>query len=144
VPSRTQTAPPRALSSPGISGGAPRFTPGAIVGDRYRIVAPLGRGGMGEVYRADDTKLGQAVALKFLPARLARDPMLLERLHDEVRLGRQIAHPNVCRIYDIIDWEDAHFVAMEYVDGEDLSRLLRRIGRLAHDKAVDIARGVAA
>ena len=56
----------------------------------------------------------------------------------------RVSHPNVCRIYDIIDWEGAHFVAMEYVDGEDLSRLLKRIGRIAHDKAVDIARGIAA
>jgi serine/threonine-protein kinase len=99
---------------------------------------------MGEVYRAEDTKIGQTVALKFLPARLERDPVLLARLHDEVRLGRQIAHPNVCHLYDIIDWDGAHFVAMEYVDGEDLGRLLRRIGRLAPDKAVDFARGIAA
>ncbi|HUP60983.1 MAG TPA: serine/threonine-protein kinase [Thermoanaerobaculia bacterium] len=121
-----------------------QFAPGTIIAGRYRIASILGSGGMGEVYRADDTKLGQQVALKFLPQRLARDPLLLERLHDEVRLGRQIAHPNVCRIYDIVDWDDAHFVAMEYVDGEDLSRLLHRIGRLASDKAVDIARGIAA
>lgn len=121
-----------------------QFAPGTIIAGRYRIAGILGSGGMGEVYRADDTKLDQAVALKFLPARLARDPILLGRLHDEVRLGRQVAHPNVCRIYDIVDWEGAHFVAMEYVDGEDLAKLLRRIGRLAHDKAVDIARGIAA
>ena len=121
-----------------------QFAPGSIIAGRYRVASILGKGGMGEVYRADDTRLGQTVALKFLPARLARDPMLLARLHDEVRLGRQIAHPNVCRIYDIADWEGAHFVAMEFVDGEDLARLLKRIGRLAHDKAVDIARGVAA
>lgn len=124
--------------------GEDQFAPGTFIAGRYRIASLLGSGGMGEVYRADDTKLGQTVALKFLPARLARDSVLLQRLHDEVRLGRQIAHPNVCRIYDIVDWEGAHFVAMEYVDGEDLSRLLRRIGRLAHDKAVDIARGIAA
>ncbi|HEV7765352.1 MAG TPA: serine/threonine-protein kinase [Thermoanaerobaculia bacterium] len=121
-----------------------QFSPGTIIAGRYRISSILGSGGMGEVYRADDIKLDQTVALKFLPARLARDPLLLGRLHDEVRLGRQIAHPNVCRIYDIVDWEGAHFIAMEYVDGEDLSRLLRRIGRLADDKAVDIARGIAA
>jgi serine/threonine-protein kinase len=121
-----------------------QFAPGTIIAGRYRIAGILGSGGMGEVYRADDTKLDQPVALKFLPARLARDPILLGRLHDEVRLGRQVAHPNVCRIYDIVDWEGAHFVAMEYVDGEDLAKLLRRIGRLAHDKAVDIARGIAA
>src|SRR6185436_10796139 len=90
------------------------------------------------------TKLDQPVALEFLPARLARDPILLARLHDEVRLGRQVSHPNVCRIYDIAEWEGAHFVAMEFIDGEDLARLLHRIGRLAHDKAVDIARGTAA
>lgn len=130
------TPPPR--------GNDAQFAPGTIVAGRYRISNVLGRGGMGEVYRADDTKLGQTVALKFLPARLARDPVLLGRLHDEVRLGRVIAHPNVCRLYDIVEWDGAHFVSMEHVDGEDLSRLLRRIGRLAHDKAADIARGIAA
>jgi serine/threonine-protein kinase len=133
-----------AQTTPRSRGRVEQFTPGAIIAGRYRISAILGAGGMGEVYRADDLKLDQPVALKFLPARLARDPLLLGRLHDEVRLGRQIAHPNVCRIYDIVDWENAHFVAMEYVDGEDLSRLLRRIGRLPHDKAIDIARGIAA
>jgi len=108
-------------------GAQAQFAPGTIVAGRYRIAGILGSGGMGEVYRADDTKLDQPVALKFLPRRLARDPILLARLHDEVRLGRQISHPNVCRIYDIVDWEGAHFVAMEFVDGEDLSRLLKRI-----------------
>ncbi len=121
-----------------------QFAPGSIIAGRYRIVSLLGSGGMGEVYRADDLKLGQQVALKFLPAAFARDAMQLGLLHDEVRLGRQVAHPNVCRVYDIGEWDGAHFVAMEYVDGEDLARLLQRIGRLAHDKAVEIARGVAA
>jgi len=130
--------------TPRDRGDDAQFAPGTMVAGRYRIASILGSGGMGEVYRADDTKLGQTVALKFLPARLARDPILLDRLHDEVRLGRQIAHPNVCHLYDIVDWDGAHFVAMEYVDGEDLSRLLKRIGRLSHDKAVDIARGIAA
>ena len=120
-----------------------QFAPGSYVAGRYRIVSLLGSGGMGEVYRADDMKLGQQVALKFLPAG-AHDRAQLDLLHDEVRLGRQVSHPNVCRVYDIGDWDGAHFVAMEYVDGEDLGRLLRRIGRLAHDKAVEIARGLAA
>ena len=121
-----------------------QFAPGSIITGRYRIAGILGAGGMGEVYRADDIKLGQPVALKFLPARLARDPLLLARLHDEVRHGRQVSHPNVCRIYDIGEWEGTHFVAMELVDGEDLARLLRRIGHLPHEKAVEIARGIAA
>ncbi|HUR80652.1 MAG TPA: serine/threonine-protein kinase [Thermoanaerobaculia bacterium] len=133
-----------AVRTPRSRGNEAQFAPGTMIAGRYRIASILGSGGMGEVYRADDIKLDQPVALKFLPARLARDPVLLARLHDEVRLGRQIAHPNVCRIYDIVEWEHAQFVAMEYVDGEDLSRLLRRIGRIAHDKAVDIARGIAA
>ena len=130
--------------TPRTTHGDAQFAPGALIAGRYRIAGLLGSGGMGEVYRADDIKLDQQVALKFLPARLAKDQLLLLRLHDEVRLGRQIAHPNVCRIYDIGEFEETHFVAMEYVDGEDLRRLLSRIGRLASDKAVEIARGVAA
>jgi len=121
-----------------------RFTPGTLLAGRYRLVSPLGKGGMGEVYRADDTRLGQPVALKFLPAALATDPSRLERLVDEVRIGRQISHPNVCRLYDIGETEGHHFLVMEYVDGEDLASLLRRIGRLPGDKALEIARGLCA
>jgi serine/threonine-protein kinase len=121
-----------------------QFAPGSVIAGRYRIVSILGSGGMGEVYRADDMKLGQQVALKFLPAAFAHDLAQLDLLHEEVRLGRQVAHPNVCRVYDIGEWDGAHFVAMEYVDGEDLARLLQRISRLSHDKAVEIARGVTA
>jgi hypothetical protein len=123
---------------------APRFVPGALFADRYRIVALLGRGGMGEVYRADDLRLGQAVALKFLPEALAGDAGRLERLYNEVRTARQIAHPAVCRVYDIGEAEGQHFLSMEFVDGEDLASLLRRIGRLPQDKAIEIARQVCA
>ena len=121
-----------------------RFTPGTLLAGRYRIVSPLGRGGMGEVYRADDIRLGQPVALKFLKAALAADGERLQRLVDEVRIGRQISHPNVCRLYDIAEADGHHFLVMEYVDGEDLASLLRRIGRLPGDKALDIARGLCA
>jgi Protein kinase domain len=119
-----------------------RFMPGTLVGERYRVVGLLGRGGMGEVYRADDLRLGQAVALKFLPPELASDPVRLARFHNEVRLARQVSHPNVCRVHDIGDVDGQPFLSMEYVDGEDLSSLLRRIGRLPKDKAVEIARQV--
>ena len=114
------------------------FIPGTILMRRYRIVSLIGTGGMGEVYRADDMKLGQAVALKFLPQQMARSGADL--LLGEVRMGRQIAHPNVCRLYDIIEADDHHFIAMEYVDGEDLASLLRRIGRLPAEKALRVAR----
>jgi serine/threonine-protein kinase len=115
-----------------------------MLGERYRIVGLLGRGGMGEVYRADDLKLGQAVALKFVPKAVSGDESLLARFHAEVRLARQVSHPNVCRIYDIGEIEGRHFLSMEYVDGEDLASLLKRIGHLPVDKTVDIARQLCA
>jgi serine/threonine-protein kinase len=99
---------------------------------------------MGEVYRANDTKLGQLVALKFLAAAAARDERMLARLHGEVRIARQVSHPNVCRVYDIAEYQGSPFLTMEYVDGEDLASLLRRIGRLSGDKAIEIARRLCA
>jgi serine/threonine-protein kinase len=121
-----------------------RFLPGRLLAGRYRIIALLGKGGMGEVYRADDLTLGQPVALKFLPDEAARDQSLLERFKNEVRIARRVSHPNVCRVYDVGDFEGHTFFTMEYVDGEDLASLLRRIGRLPEDKALDIARQLCA
>jgi serine/threonine-protein kinase len=126
--------------SSGLPGGPARFVPGQVLAGRYRIVAPLGRGGMGEVYRADDLALGQAVALKFLPARLAADPDRLARFRKEVRVARQVSHPHVCRVYDLGEAEGQPFLTMEFIDGEDLASLLRRIGRLPEDKGVELAR----
>jgi serine/threonine-protein kinase len=94
---------------------------------------------MGEVYRADDLKLGHTVALKFLPKDLANDPRRLQLFHDEVRLARQISHPNVCRVHDIGEVDGQHFLSMEFIDGEDLKGLLRRIGRLPGSKGIEIA-----
>ncbi|HKG23406.1 MAG TPA: serine/threonine-protein kinase [Blastocatellia bacterium] len=119
--------------------GDVRFIPGIVLAGRYRIIGLLGKGGMGEVYRADDLKLAQPVALKFLPESLARDKAMLSRFHREVRIARQISHPNICRVYDIGEFDGQHFLSMEYVDGEDLGSLLRRIGRLPSDKATEIA-----
>jgi len=121
-----------------------RFLPGRLLAGRYRIIALLGRGGMGEVYRADDLTLGQPVALKFLPDEAARDEGLVERFKNEVRIARRVSHPTVCRVYDVGDVEGHTFFTMEYVDGEDLASLLRRIGRLPEDKALDIARQLCA
>jgi serine/threonine-protein kinase len=99
---------------------------------------------MGEVYRATDLTLGQVVALKFLPEATARDERLLARFYNEVRIARQVAHPNVCRVYDIGQVDGLHYISMEYVDGEDLGSLLRRIGRLPVDKALETARKLCA
>ncbi len=121
-----------------------RFVPGTVLAGRYRIVGLLGRGGMGEVYRADDLKLDQPVALKFLPHGLDTDEDRLARFYREVRVARQVSHPAVCRVYDVGEAEGHLFLSMELVDGENLASLLRRIGRLPPDKALDIARQLCA
>jgi serine/threonine-protein kinase len=121
-----------------------RFAPGTILDGRYRLIGLLGRGGMGEVYRADDLRLGQPVALKFLPEALGRDAVRLAQFHNEVRTARQVSHPNVCRVYDVGDVNGLLYLSMEYVDGEDLATSLRRIGRFPEDKATDIARQLCA
>jgi len=123
--------------------GDDTFTAGTIFAGRFRIVAALGRGGMGEVYRADDLELGQTVALKFLTA-FQSDERARDRLRAEVRVARQIAHPNVCRVYDIGESDGRLYLTMEYVAGEDLAALLRRIGHIGSGKTIEIARKLAA
>ena len=126
----------------GLPSSAPRdvqFAPGTMVADRYRIVSLNGSGGMGEVYRADDVKLGQRVALKHIPPHFA-----LEQLYREVRIGREITHPNVCRLHDVVEAGGRRFISMEYVDGEDLASLLRRIERLPAGKAEALTRDLCA
>jgi hypothetical protein len=128
-------------SGPMPAGG---FTPGMILAGRYRIIGLLGRGGMGEVYRADDLKLGQPVALKFLPKGLADDPVRRERFYAEVRIARQISHPNICRVYDIGELDGRHFLTMEFIDGEMLGSLLARRGRLTIPEVVRLGLDVCA
>ena len=99
---------------------------------------------MGEVYRADDMKLGQEVALKFLPEALQGDDDRRERFYNEARMARQVTHAAVCRVHDVGEVDGHLFLSMEYVDGEDLGSLLRRIGRLPQDKAVELARQLCA
>jgi predicted Ser/Thr protein kinase len=145
----------RACGTPAgaLLGDEGRFRAGALFASRFRIVARLGRGGMGEVYRAHDLELGQPVAVKFLtgPARAGEyaqavgfDERARARLRNEVRLARQLAHPNVCRVYDIGEAHGDLFLSMEYVDGEDLAALLKRIGRVPIDKGIEIARKLCA
>jgi len=140
---RPSVATPRPAKPHSGSGSSPtqplNLSPGTVLADRYRILGILGRGGMGMVYRADDLKLGQIVALKFLPVSFSQDPSRVERFYAEVRIARQVSHPNVCRVYDINELNGHHFLTMEYVDGEDLATLLGRIGRLPKAKALEVA-----
>lgn len=122
----------------------PQFAPGTEISNRYRIVALLGRGGMGEVYRADDLVLEQTVALKFLPPETTRDPTAIARFRQEARLARKVTHSNVCRVHDIGEWNGSHFLSMAFIDGEDLSSLLRREGKLPRQTALAICRQMAA
>jgi eukaryotic-like serine/threonine-protein kinase len=137
----------------GLSGSNPlphmpappeRLAPGTLFAGRYRIVARIGHGGMGQVYRADDLTLGQPVALKFLPRPFRGDETWLASFQREVGLARQIAHPNICRVFDVSEADGKTLITMEFVDGEDLEHLLRRIGRFAPDKALDVARQLCA
>src|SRR5262245_56951576 len=130
--------------SPSRSADEGRFPAGTVLGGRYRIITLLGHGGMVEVYRADDLTLKQPVALTVLPPAMARDQRRLARFHGEVRVARQISHPNVCRVYDIAEIDGTAYISMEYIAGEDLASLLRRIGRLPSDKALEIARWLCA
>jgi hypothetical protein len=128
-------------SAPAVEGDLP---PGTVVASRYRIAGLIGEGGMGRVFRADDMLLGIQVALKFLPDSLKDDPDRLARFYGEVRIAREISHPNVCRVHDIGEVDGTPFLSMEYVDGDSLASLLRRAGRMSGDRAAEVARQICA
>jgi tetratricopeptide (TPR) repeat protein len=117
------------------------FTPGTVFAGRYRMLRRIGRGGMGDVWEADDLVLETPVALKLIDS---TDAAARERILREVRLARQITHPAVCRVFDVGDADGVIFFSMELVRGEDLAALLRRVGRLPSEKVVDIARQLCA
>lgn len=118
--------------------------PGEVFADRYRILRLLGRGGMADVYQAEDQRLGLEVAVKVLAADRQRDPQWVERFYNEVRLARKVTHPNVARTFDVGQADDVLYLTMEYIDGEDLESLLRRIGRFSVDKTVQLTRELCA
>lgn len=116
-----------------------RFVSGILFADRYRLVHRLGQGGIGEVYRADDTRLEQTVALKFPFPSSQEDASALERFRDEARLARRVAHGGVCRIFDFGTAEGLAYVAMEFIEGENLASVRKRMGRLSPERAREIA-----
>jgi eukaryotic-like serine/threonine-protein kinase len=135
APSVTQTA--TFLSSPR------ELTVGGTFAGRYQVTEELGKGGMGRVYKAYDTEIREHVALKVLNPEIAADEGVVERFRNELKLARRISHRNVCRMFDLGRVDDTAYISMEYVSGEDLKTLLRRIGHLPARKAVGFAEQVA-
>ncbi|MFN7963340.1 MAG: serine/threonine-protein kinase [Thermoanaerobaculia bacterium] len=122
-------------------GAAEGFRPGEVVAGRYRIEGRIGRGGMGEVYRAEDLVVGGPVALKRLHLRSAARA---ETVLNEVRLARQITHPAVCRVHDVVPLGEELLISLELVEGEDLAARLRRAGSLPPAEVLRLARELCA
>ncbi|MDH7511529.1 MAG: protein kinase [Clostridiales bacterium] len=118
------------------------LTPGATFAGRYQIIEELGKGGMGTVYRALDKKLGEEIALKLIRPEAASDRVTLERFRTELKAARQIVHKNVARMFDLNEEKGIPYITMEYVKGENLRRLIKKVGRLSPEQAVPIARQV--
>jgi serine/threonine-protein kinase len=115
-----------------------------VGGGRYRVVRPLGRGGMATVELAEDVELGRTVAIKLLAPELAHDEAFRRRFLREARIAAKLAHPNVVRVYDVGETDGRPYLVMEYVDGEPLDEIIRREGRLAPSRAALIAAQAAA
>jgi len=115
------------------------LTRGSLFAERYEIIEELGRGGMGRVYRVEDLKLKQEIALKLIKPEIVLDKKTIERFRNELKTARMISQKNVCRMFDIGEAEGAHFITMEFVRGEDLKSLIRKIGNLSTGQAISIA-----
>jgi len=115
---------------------------GAIFAKRYEIIEELGRGGMGRLYRVLDTKINQEVALKILHPEISRDQQTIGRFSNELRLARQVAHKNVCRMYHLGEDEGTHFIIMEYIPGQDLQSMIKMTKQLSMETSVSIAKQI--
>ncbi len=118
------------------------LTRGTTFADRYEIIEELGKGGMGKVYRVEDTELKQEIALKLIKPEISADKKTIERFRNELKIARNIRHKNVCGMYDLGEKEGAYFITMEYIRGEDLKSLIRKMGQLSAGQAISIAKQV--
>jgi serine/threonine protein kinase len=123
---------------------ARELTTGSSFAGRYQVIEELGRGGMGRVYKVHDTKINEKIALKLIRPEAGLDKKSLERFSNELKLARKIRHKNVCQMFDLGEDQGTRYITMEYVHGEDLKQLIRKVGRLSPGQAIGIARQVCA
>jgi serine/threonine protein kinase len=124
--------------SAGIVAQGDDLEKGTVFGGRYEILQLIGRGGMGAVYKARDTELDRTVALKLIRPELAKDPQILKRFKQELILARQVTHKNVIRIFDLGQSDGIKFITMDFVEGQDLRRLLLEKGKFPPEQAARI------
>ncbi len=118
------------------------LTTGSTFAGRYQIIEELGKGGMGKVYKAVDTKINDKVALKLIKLDISSDEKTIERFKNEIKIARKIRHRNVCQMYDLGEEKDIHFITMEFVPGEDLKSVIKMSGQLAVGTTINIAKQV--
>ena len=118
------------------------LTTGMMFAGRYQIIEELGKGGMGRVYKALDTKIDEKIALKLIKPEIATDKRTIERFSNELKYARKIRHNNVCQMYDLGEEKGNHFITMEFVEGEDLKSMIRMSGQLSTGMTVKVAKQI--
>ncbi|GAG99812.1 unnamed protein product, partial [marine sediment metagenome] len=121
-----------------------KLTRGSLFAERYEIIEELGRGGMGKVFRVEDKKVKEEIALKLIKPEIASDKKTIERFRNELKIARKIRHKNVCTMFDLSEEKGSHFITMEYVPGGDLKKFIRRSEQLNIGKAISIAKQICA
>ncbi len=138
----TRLDPPRPAVTETMGTTREELTTGSTFAGRYQVIEELGQGGMGKVYKVHDTKIGEKIALKLIRPEAGLDKKSLERFSNELKLARKIRHKNVCQMFDLGEDQGVRYITMEYVHGEDLRQLIRKVGRLSPGQAIAIARQV--
>ena len=132
--------PKKAVHTKTLETPTEKLTRGTTFAGRYEIIEVLGKGGMGKVYKVEDKKIKEEVALKLIKPEIASDRKTIERFSNELKLARKIRHKNVCAMYDIGEEEETHYITMEYVPGQDLKGLVKQTGQLSTQTALTIAK----
>lgn len=118
------------------------LTTGSVFAGRYQIIEELGKGGMGRVYKALDTKIDEKIALKLIKPEIATDKRTIERFSNELKYARKIRHKNVCHMYDLGEEKGNHYITMEFVEGEDLKSMIRMSGQLSTGMTIKVAKQI--